>query len=178
MIKTSSHRLNDVVPLRGHLPPAPRFMVQLAVSRIVKAAAMQFPAFFDRLGRFHDVAYLIDPVDLSFMVILKLQQGNPTAQVLRRRVNIPQPHYDACVAASLTDLLGLLNGTLDSDALFFARRLLIEGDTTAVVTLRNALDNMDSDILAASLAGLPRYIRRPATLVLAHFSRKIGQHAA
>lgn len=176
MIKTSSHRLNDVVPLRGHLPPAPRFMVQLAVSRIVRAAALQFPTFFDRLGRFHDVAYLIDPVDLSFMVILKLQQGNPTAQVLRRRVS--KPHYDARVAASFTDLLGLLNGTLDSDALFFARRLLIEGDTTAVVTLRNALDNMDSDILAASLAGLPRHIRRPAALVLAHFSRKIGQHAA
>lgn len=176
MIKANSHSLNDCVPLRGHLPPAPRFMLQLAISRIVSAAAQQFPAFFDRLGRFHDVAYLIDPVDLSFMVILRLQQGNPTAKVLRRRKNTPC--YDARVAASLTDLLGLLNGRLDSDALFFARRLLIEGDTTAIVTLRNALDNMDSDILADSLAGLPRYVRRPATWVLVHFSRKIEQHVA
>ena len=36
---------------------------------------------------------------------------------------------------------------MDGDALFFSRDLMIEGDTEAVVCLRNALDDMDSNVI-------------------------------
>jgi predicted lipid carrier protein YhbT len=153
----------------------PLFIAQRLISKIVDEAALLFPTFFDRLGQFDAVTYQIDPVDLSFVVILNLKQGHPTAHVMRRYTR--KMHCDARVAACLADLLGLLEGRLDSDALFFARRLVIEGDTTAVVTLRNALDNMDSDILAEALKRFPRHTRRPAQWIFAYFKRK-SHHAA
>jgi predicted lipid carrier protein YhbT len=51
-------------------------------------------------------------------------------------------------------LLALVDGRRDGDALFFSRELTVEGDIDAVVTLRNALDDLDTtlvqDILSAS----------------------------
>ena len=50
--------------------------------------------------------------------------------------------------------MGLVDGSYDGDALFFSRDLTVEGDIDAVVTLRNALDDLDTtlvqDIVAAS----------------------------
>jgi predicted lipid carrier protein YhbT len=50
-------------------------------------------------------------------------------------------------------LLGLVHGVYDGDALFFSRDLVIEGDTEAVLALRNAIDNEEID-LAKEAAGL------------------------
>jgi hypothetical protein len=38
-------------------------------------------------------------------------------------------------------LIGLLDGAYDGDALFFSRDLVIEGDTAAVLALRNAIED-------------------------------------
>lgn len=43
-------------------------------------------------------------------------------------------------------LLGMIDGRYDGDALFFTRDLCVEGDTEAVVCLRNALDDVDGSI--------------------------------
>jgi predicted lipid carrier protein YhbT len=51
-------------------------------------------------------------------------------------------------------LLGMIDGTYDGDALFFSRDLTIEGDTEAVLALRNALENAEFD--PATVIGLPR----------------------
>lgn len=48
----------------------------------------------------------------------------------------------------------MIHGTLDGDALFFARDLVIEGDTEAVLALRNALDDAEIDLLTAAAAAL------------------------
>jgi predicted lipid carrier protein YhbT len=54
-------------------------------------------------------------------------------------------------------LVGMLDGSYDGDALFFSRDLVIEGDTSAVLALRNALD--DAEIDPATLAGVPAPLR-------------------
>jgi predicted lipid carrier protein YhbT len=41
----------------------------------------------------------------------------------------------------------MIDGSLDGDALFFSRDLRISGDTEAVVTLRNALDDLDGSVV-------------------------------
>ena len=51
--------------------------------------------------------------------------------------------YDARIAAPLIVLLGMIDGTYDGDALFFSRDLVIEGDTEAVLALRNAIENAE-----------------------------------
>jgi predicted lipid carrier protein YhbT len=56
----------------------------------------------------------------------------------------------------------LLEGSADGDALFFARKIEISGDTEAILALRNALDdnaiNLPRDLspLAGPLAGIVR----------------------
>ena len=51
----------------------------------------------------------------------------------------------------------MVDGHLDGDALFFSRELIVEGDTEAVVVLRNALDDLDGSIAddVAAFYGAP-----------------------
>ena len=44
-------------------------------------------------------------------------------------------------------MLALAEGRVDGDALFFARRLVVDGDMEAVLALRNALDDNGIDIV-------------------------------
>jgi predicted lipid carrier protein YhbT len=67
--------------------------------------------------------------------------------------------YAARIAAPLVVLIGMLDGSYDGDALFFSRDLVIEGDTSAVLALRNALD--DAEIDPATLAGVPAPLKAP-----------------
>ena len=43
-------------------------------------------------------------------------------------------------------LLGMIDGRYDGDALFFTRDLIVEGDTEAVVCLRNAVDDVEGSV--------------------------------
>lgn len=49
-------------------------------------------------------------------------------------------------------LLNLLDGKVDGDALFFSRSLTVEGDTEALLTLRNAMDSDDIDLIREILS--------------------------
>jgi predicted lipid carrier protein YhbT len=77
--------------------------------------------------------------------------------------------WDARIAGPLAALLGLVHGAFDGDALFFSRDLIIEGDTEAVLALRNAIDNEEIDMaseMTALFGPLERLVETPArTLV-------------
>ena len=68
----------------------------------------------------------------------------------------------------MESLLALLEGRIDSDALFFTRELTITGDASAVVTLRNVLDRETIGVLdeASSLFGPLRRFARAAVAEL------------
>ena len=72
--------------------------------------------------------------------------------------------WEAHIAGPFAALLGMLHGTMDGDALFFSRDIIIEGDTEAVLALRNALDDAEIDILGeitASLGPLGPWLEKP-----------------
>jgi len=53
----------------------------------------------------------------------------------------------------------MVDGTYDGDALFFSRDLSIEGDTEAVLALRNAIENADLDL--STVLGFPQPMQGP-----------------
>ena len=131
-------------------PPLPLFALQPVLRRIVHRVAADNPDMFGRLGPHTHALFVIDPVNLPFALVLR---PDPDDLLLRacRRDRLP-PHV-ARIAGHVLDLLMLIDGDLDGDALFFSRDLVITGDTEAVVCLRNALDDVEGSI-AEAVAGM------------------------
>lgn len=98
---------------------------------------------FNRLGPWVGQDFVIDPVDMPFLLHLRPDPGAPVLRALSRRV---LPDHVARISGRFLDLLELVDADLDGDALFFSRDLVIEGNTEAVVSLRNALDDVDGSI--------------------------------
>lgn len=86
---------------------------------------------------------MIDPINLPFVLILEPDPENLHISARRRTDFLA---YDARIAASFLTLLDMIDGNLDGDALFFSRELIVEGDTEAVVCLRNAMDDLDGSV--------------------------------
>ena len=135
------------VPLALFLPLP---LMQPVLRLVVNRAAQTHPGLFDRLGPYGDKIFLIDPVNLPLAFLLRPSAKKPLLRACQRR---GLPAYDARIAGTFLTLFALFDGRLDGDALFFTRDLVIEGDTEAVVRLRNALDDLEgrmTDDLAQS----------------------------
>jgi O2-independent ubiquinone biosynthesis accessory factor UbiT len=134
--------------MRGNLPPAlasvagilPLLPLELIVRRCITNALDARPSFARRLGEYAGRTFAIDPVDCPFVFLVTPDEGRASVRVVRETDT-----YDARVAAPLVVLVGMLDGTYDGDALFFSRDLVIEGDTGAVLALRNAIENAEFD---------------------------------
>jgi len=98
---------------------------------------------FRRLGDHGQARFVLDPTDLPVSMLLEPRAGQPRVHLSRRQL-----HGDARIAGPLAGLLGLVHGAYDGDALFFSRDLVIEGDTAAVLALRNAIDDAELDLSA------------------------------
>jgi len=66
-----------------------------------------------------------------------------------------------------------VHGTWDGDALFFSRDLMIEGDTSAALALRNAIDDAELD-LSVEIAGLGGPFARFLTPLIGLAERRTG----
>jgi len=121
----------------------PLFVIQPLLSRIVKKVVRRRPELFRRLGKYQHKLYLIDPLNLPFVLLLRPDSKSPGLTAVRR---YDQPDHDARIAGTFLTLLDMVDGCLDGDALFFSRDLMVEGDTEAVVVLRNALDDLEGSI--------------------------------
>lgn len=132
--------------LAAALPLPPR-MLQPALDLMVGILKRRHPGAFERLADLPESQVLVDPVDLPLAFVMQLG-GAGVRLALARRGSIAAA---ATIRGSFADLLDLLEGRTDGDALFFSRDLTIEGDTGAVVALRNAVDGEEID-LAADLA--------------------------
>lgn len=127
---------------------------------------------FDRLSDFEGARFLIDPVDLPLAFVLELASEGP--EVLTVSSDEEPEDVTATIRGSFRALLDLAAGRVDGDALFFNRDLSIEGDTEAVVALRNAMDDADLDLLeefAESFGPLARPALRVATRSVSLFQR-------
>ena len=126
--------------LLGVLPLAP---LSLASAQLARSLGRRHPSLFKRLGDQANKVFLIDPTDLPIAFRLSPNSGDPRLDVVRSSDASP---WDARIAGPLAALLGLVHGAFDGDALFFSRDLIIEGDTEAVLALRNAIDNEEIDM--------------------------------
>lgn len=151
MTNMTARRLPPYVArMTKFLPLAP---LERLISKAADRVAKEHPEFFDRLDEYADKSYVIVPTDLDWIAGLSFQ--NEHVQLRLSRSLDAFPNRDVLVKAPILSLLNLLDGEEDGDALFFSRDLTIEGDTEAVLALRNALDDAEIDFLyqIAQLAG-------------------------
>ena len=157
------HR-NPSHPMRGHIPPLiariagvlPLLPLEVIVQRLIANAIAARPAFTERLAEYAERTFAFDPIDCPFCFLITPGRRAPAVRIVRDIADAP---HDARIAAPLVVLLGMLDGTYDGDALFFSRDLVIEGDTEAVLALRNALENAELD--PATVIGLPEALKTP-----------------
>ncbi len=139
---TWSHGL-EFIP-RLALAAVPLFVLRPLLQRIADGVAHNRPEVFSRLGAHASKRFLIDPTDLPFVLLLEPRPTVPRLTSYRRTA---LPRHDASIAGRFIDLLDMVDGRLDGDALFFSRALRVGGDTEAVVSLRNALDDVDGSVI-------------------------------
>lgn len=137
--------------LSQFLPPLPLFLLDPLLARIVHKAAEKHPELIERLGPHQKARFLIDPINLPFVLYLV---PDPDALVFRACGRDAPPPFDARIAARFLDLLRLVDSKNDGDAMFFSRDLDISGNTEAVVSLRNALDNLDGSVAVTAAEAL------------------------
>ncbi len=157
-------RIMDVLPLTP---------LALASARLVASVARRHPALFQRLGAQAGKSFLIDAEDLPLLFVLRPRANDPQLTVHRRGEAVA---WDARIGGALAALLGLVHGAYDGDALFFSRDLAIEGDTEAVVALRNAIDDSELDLAAeaAELLGPLKPFLDPPMRRLLPFAERLS----
>ncbi len=134
------------------LRPLPPFMLRPALDLAMAAIRRRHADVFERLDGL-DPIFLIDPVDLPFVFRLRLDGTVPRLDALKNG-DESGPEPTAVIRGSLLSLIALLEGRIDGDALFFSRDLAIEGDTGAVVALRNAVDGAEIDLIEDLVSNL------------------------
>ncbi len=73
---------------------------------------------------------------------------------------------DLTIAATAYDFACLASRSEDSDTLFFARRLVMQGDTDLGLLVKNTLDSADLPALSVADLAPHRVLRRLASLAL------------
>jgi len=143
-----------IMPL-GLLRP----LTDAAMSAMLK----RHPSVFERVRELGDAEILIDPVDLPISFILR--PGGGTPELLPVRDGDSQGQPTAKIHGPLMLLIDLMEGRIDGDAVFFSRDLTIEGDTEAVLMLRNAMDSDEIDV-ADDILSIFGPMRGPAEKVM------------
>jgi len=140
------------VLLAGFLArPLPPALLQPALDVAMLLVRRRHPGVFERLAGLPDPVFVVDPVDLPLVFLLDANAQSPrlvAARAARGR------RAAATIRGPLLTLIDLLEGRIDGDALFFSRELVIEGDTEAVVALRNAVDGAEIDLVGDVLSVL------------------------
>ncbi len=134
------------------LRPLPPVLLQPPLNVVMAITRRRHPGLFDRLAGLAQATFLIDPIDLAFDFLLR-PAPPPSLVAIVKGSRMEEPPT-ATIRGPLVELIQLLEGKLDGDALFFSRDLIVEGDTEAVVTLRNAVDGAGIDVLDDFLAAL------------------------
>ena len=176
-------------PPLPHLPrilaraarPLPLAPLSLMLTALARQLMQRHPGLKRRLGVHARRRFLLDLTDLPFLLLLEPGSAAPRVTALsRRRV----PPHDTRIAGLTAVFLGMMHGSLDGDALFFSRDLVIEGDTAAGLALRNAIDDAELDLtaelrvmvkpLAPLLARLMPSVERLSGLALHRMDRPTG----
>ncbi|WP_135079199.1 SCP2 sterol-binding domain-containing protein [Terasakiella sp. SH-1] len=126
--------------------PLPHKALQPLLNLAIKQMHTLHPDVFERMTSVNSPRFLIDPVDLPFSFIMDTHPDCPSLEIIQDFQNEEELYVQANVRGPLVLLIALLEGKIDGDALFFSRDLIVEGDTEAVLALRNAVDGADINV--------------------------------
>ena len=128
--------------LGNFIRPLPLLPLEFALAGVLDHIGKNHPHLLDRLGQHRGKRFGIAPIDLPIVFIVEAAAPRPRLTVMRE---LPDG-LDVRISSSLANLLALLEGRLDGDALLFSRQLAIEGDVEALLALRNAIDDARLDL--------------------------------
>ncbi len=131
--------------------PLPLAPLQPVLGIAVRGLLRRHRDAFARMAEAGSPVFLIDPIDLPFAFVLRLDLERPSLTATRQG---GRQEVNATIRGPFSSLIDLLEGRRDGDSLFFSRDLAIEGETEAVVALRNALDSAEIDLEAEVLSRL------------------------
>lgn len=143
--------VRHLFPAIAGLPLGPTLTLSL------RSLARRQPRLFERLGEHGSTRFFIDPTDLAFAFTIVPDGKRSVVRVVGKGETAAS---SVVVRGPLLMLLGLLDGTLDGDALFFNRVISVNGSTEAVLALRNAIE--DAELLPSDLLGLNGSFARAA----------------
>ena len=131
------------------LAPLPPRLLRPALALALAAVRRRHGQVFERLAGVGRPTFLIEPTDLPLAFVLVADPEAPSLAAVAAGAEVAAT---ATIRGPLATLVELLEGRLDGDAAFFARELVIEGSTEAVVALRNAVDGAEIDLVQDLLA--------------------------
>jgi len=111
-------------------------IANIALRRLLLGIIRNHPESFERVEPYAATAFLIEPTDIPIEFLIRIGSSEPLVCQRRSTTCI----WDARITGPMASLLALIQGTLDGDALFFSREITIEGDTDAILAMRNAMD--------------------------------------
>ncbi len=135
------------------LQRAAQAALQPALNIAMSVMTKRHQPVFDRLTDFRGASILIEPTDQPVAFLLRI--GPP------HRLEVAGSHAGRAATATVRGpfaaLIGLLEGRVDADALFFSREISIAGSTELALAVRNAIDGQDIDVLRdlTEAIGLP-----------------------
>lgn len=118
--------------------------LELVLNGFLRRVLRRNPQIFERLGPHVAKRFAVKATDLPFFFVIEAAAPRPRLSVVREL----SADVDAEISSSIANLLALIEGRLDGDALMFSRQLAIEGDVEAVLALRNAIDDARLDLVA------------------------------
>ena len=135
------------------LRPVPEAVQNRFLAWSMKRVMTEHPGLLDRLPPAATGTIIIAITDLQISLALELSPGSAELKIA-----LPEDNDMAIagISGSLQDLIDLMEGRVDGDALFFSRKLAFSGDTEIVVALRNALDGADLNI--ARMVPVPPFL--------------------
>ena len=151
IVSTASPPLSPVLLAGIVARPLPLVLLQPILKSAFGLMVKKHGDVFERLSVLKNPIFLIDPVDLPFVFILEPCGEHPKLTAQRSSDNVDAT---GIIRGPMSALIELLEGRTDGDALFFSRTLVVEGDTEAVLTLRNAVDGADINLLDDVLSRL------------------------
>lgn len=131
----------------------PRPIVGAALRHAAGRITARHPELLERLAPLAGLVIVIDVDEFPEALALTVADAPRRIQVSpvpRHRVEAPA----ALIGGSFAALIALAEGRADGDALFFQRSIRFEGDTAAVLLLRNALDASEIDFFGEVLPPL------------------------
>lgn len=123
--------------LAGLIKPIPLQLVERVAGHCLKNFKADHPQTLARLSSLDGKSLAVAPTDLPNCFCFKFHPQDISLRVAR---DLSVLKADTVIHGSIEDLIGLLEGRVDGDALFFNRQLRIDGDMEVMLAIRNAVD--------------------------------------